>query len=153
MALRGTKVIQVGDRIRYHLDCSWLADDETLSSVTAAIDSGPAICNGIVIDADNRGFHYYVSNGSLDDQFNVIFAQSTSRGELRYDHVQFNVITNGGAVNNAGMTGIMLSILGPTGPAGPSGVGGGSNIFVESGDPPTGGVVGQQILVGSGAPS
>jgi hypothetical protein len=119
----GTKVISVGDRIRYHLDCPWLGDDETLSGVSATVDSGPAICNGIVIDADNKGFHYFVSNGSLDDQFNVIFAQSTSRGELRYDHVQFNVVTNGGTVNNAGMTGLMLSIVGPTGPTGPGGGG------------------------------
>lgn len=30
---------------------------------------------------------------------------------------------------------------------------GGSNIFVDDGPPPAGGVVGQQILVGSGAPA
>jgi hypothetical protein len=151
--LIGTKVQSVGDRIRYHVDCPWLGDDETLSGVSATVDSGPAICDGIVIDADNKGFRYCVSEGSLDDQFNVVFAQSTSRAELRYDHVQFNIVTNGGTVNNAGNEGLMLSIIGPTGPSGPSGVGGGSNIFVEDGDPPTGGVVGQQILVGSGDPS
>lgn len=126
MPLRGTKTIQVGDRIRYHLDCSvWLSDDEILTGVTPTVDSGTAICDGIVIDADNKGFHYFVSNGSLDDQFNVIFAQSTSRTELRYDHIQFNVVTNGGSINNGGMTGLMESIVGPTGPTGPGGGGGG----------------------------
>lgn len=135
--LRGTKVQQVGDRIRYHLDCHWLSDDETLSGVSATVDSGPAICDGIVIDADNRGFHYYVSNGFLDDQFNVIFAQSTSRGELRYDHVQFNIVTNGGTVNNGDQTGLMLSIVGPTGPTGPGG-GGGSGTGATGPTGPTG---------------
>lgn len=34
-----------------------------------------------------------------------------------------------------------------------SGGSGGSNIFVEHGPPPDGGVVGQEILVGSGPPT
>lgn len=157
--LVGKKIQAVGDRIRYHLDCStWLAIDEgeSLSAVTATIDSGPAICDGIVVDGDRLGFHYFVSNGSLDDQFNVIFEQTTSRGQVRYDHVQFNIVTNGGFASANVQAELMISIVGPTGPTGASGSGsgtGGSNIFVEEGPPPSGGVVGQEILVGDGAPS
>lgn len=157
--LVGKKVQTVGDRLRYHVDCSsWLAIDEgeSLSAVSATVDSGPAICDDIVVDGDCLGFHYYVSNGSLDDQFNVIFAQTTSRSQLRYDHVQFNIVTNGGFASDAGNLDLMISIVGPTGPTGADGSGsgtGGSNIFVEEGPPPSGGVVGQEILVGDGAPS
>lgn len=146
------EVQSVGDRIRYHVSCNWLADDETLSAVSAVVDSGPAICDGITRDADNKGFHYYVSNGALDDQFNVIFTQTTSRGEIRNDHVQFNITTNGGAASSGGQTGLMLSIVGPTGATGADGTGDIASIIVDSGPPPSGGVVGQHILVGGGAP-
>lgn len=146
------EVQAVGDRIRYHVQCNWLATDETLSGVSSTVDSGAAICDGITIDADNKGFHYFVSNGSLDDQFNVIFSQTTSRGEVRNDHVQFNIVTNGGAASSGGQTGLMLSIVGPTGATGAAGSGDIASIIVDSGPPPSGGVVGQQILVGGGAP-
>lgn len=129
--LLGTEQQQVGDRIRYHIDCPWLLWNEGLSGVSAVVDSGPAICNGIVIDADNKGFHYFVGNGSLGDQFNVIFSQDTSRGQVRFDHVQFNIVTNGGVASPGGNTGLMISIVGPTGPTGlgatgPTGVTGGT---------------------------
>lgn len=125
MALLYRKTQQVGDRIRYTVECdSWLARDETLTSVTATVDAGPAICDGIVLHHTGRAFHYFVSGGSLNDQFNVIFAQNTTRGELRYDHVQFNIVTNGGTTNLGGQTGLMLSIVGPTGSTGATGAGG-----------------------------
>ena len=132
--LIGQKIQAVGERIRYHVDCSsWLAIDqgESLTGVDATIDSGPAICDGIVVDGDKLGFHYFVSEGALDDQFNVIFAQTTSRLQLRYDHVQFNIVTNGGIASNGGQTGLMISIVGPTGPTGPGGggTGGGGTGF------------------------
>lgn len=153
--LVGQKIQSVGDRIRYHVDCSsWLAIDEgeSLVSVVATVDSGPAICDGVLVDGDKLGFHYYVSNGSLDDQFNVIFEQTTSRAQVRYDHVQFNIVTNGGPASSAGNLDLMISILGPTGATGPGGVDGGTNIFVDDGAPPSGGTVGQEILVGEGPP-
>lgn len=118
--LVGKHVQQVVDRIRYTVDCdSWLLRDETLNGVQAVVDSGTAICDGIVIHHTGRAFHYFVSNGTLEDQFNVIFAQSTTRGEMRFDHVEFFIETNGGfcrtsATNSA----LMLSIVGPTGPTG-----------------------------------
>lgn len=116
--LLATEQQQVGDRIRYHIECPWLAWNEGLSGVSAVVDSGPAICNGIVLDGDNKGFHYFVGNGSLGDQFNVIFSQNTSRGQVRFDHVQFNIVTNGGVASPGGNTGLMISIVGPTGPTG-----------------------------------
>lgn len=123
MPLIGTETQQVGDRIRYHVECDWLKRDERLLGVTGTIDAGPAIVDGIQVDADNQGFHYFVSNGSLNQNFNVIFAQDTTRGELRYDHVAFSILTNGGFVTPpAGATGSILSIVGPTGPRGATGV-------------------------------
>src|SRR5579859_7545208 len=125
MALIGTKTQQVGDRIRYHVECQWLSDDERLTGVTATVDVGPAVCNGIVVDADNQGFHYFVSDTTLGDIFNVTFCQNTSRGEVRYDHINFTITANGGFV--AGATGGSQSIIGLQGPTGPTGFGSGGS--------------------------
>jgi hypothetical protein len=50
---------------------------------------------------------------------------------------------------------LMLSIVGPTGPGGATGMGGdgAASISVDNGPPPPGGDIGQQILVGDGAPT
>src|SRR5260370_454105 len=109
---------QVGDRIRRQITCDWLHIDERLTSVTATVDAGTAICDGINVAADGHSFFYYVSNGTFNDQFNVIFAQNTSRTQLRYDHVQFNIGTNGGDVVVSANQQLMLSIVGSTGPTG-----------------------------------
>lgn len=126
MPLIAKEVQQVADRIRYHVECDWLSRDEILVGVTATVDGDCAVCDGILIDADNRGFHYFVSGGDYRAQFNVIFSQDTSRGQSRFDHVQFNIGTNGGYVHNACSGELMLSIIGPTGPlgTGPAGPGG-----------------------------
>jgi hypothetical protein len=119
MPLVGTETQQVGDRIRYHLDCPWLSHDERLSGVSATVDIGPAVCDGITLDAEHDGFNYFVSNAALGQNFNVIFAQSTTRGQVRYDHVAFSIETNGGTVSGATGPSIpLLSIVGPTGPTG-----------------------------------
>lgn len=139
MALISSEVQQVGDRIRYYVDCdSWLADGESLTGVTGAVDAGHAICDGIQIDHTSRAFHYYVGSGALNDVFNVIFAQSTTRLQVRYDHVNFSITTNGGLTNAGANDPFMLSIVGPTGPTGLTGPGG------SFGGPtgPTGGVGG-----------
>lgn len=115
---------QVGERTRYHVDAGvWLRDGEVLTGVSATVDCGTAVCDGISIDQTTKGFNYFVSNGSYRDQFNVIFAQATSFGELRYDHVQFEIGTNGDFCRtDATGDAIMLSIIGPTGPTGFTGV-------------------------------
>lgn len=114
------KTQQVVDRIRYTVDCDhWLAHNETLTGVSAVVDSGPAICDGIGLHHTGRAFHYFVSNGTLEDQFNVIFSQSTTRGEIRFDHAEFRITTNGGYCQTAATNReLMLSIVGPTGPTG-----------------------------------
>lgn len=120
MALIAKERQQVGDRIRYTVDCdSWLVRDEVLIGVGSVVDAGTAICDGIILHHDNRSFHYFVSNGTLDDQFNVIFSQHTSRGEIRLDHVQFNIGSNGGISITGNGSVVLNSILGPTGATGP----------------------------------
>lgn len=110
---------QVVESIRYHVDCDvWLARGEVLNGVQATVDAGTAIVPTPLIDADNRGFHYFVSGGDLGDQFNVIFSQSTSFKQMRFDHVQVNITNNGGDVIVSANQQLMLSIVGPTGPVG-----------------------------------
>lgn len=114
---------QVTERIRYHVDCDfWLDENETLNGVQGVVDSGPAIVDGIVLDADHRGFHYFVSNGTYQDQFNIVFSQSTTRGQMRFDHAEFIIGTNGGVVITSNTNDqLMLSIVGPTGSTGADG--------------------------------
>src|ERR1035437_4537033 len=114
--LVGTEIQQVADRIRYFIDCDeWLSRDDRLTAVTAAVDAGLAICDGITIAADGRSFHYFVSNGQLNDVFTVIFNQSTVRTQTRFDHVQFSIGPNGGQSILANTQQLMQSIVGPTG--------------------------------------
>jgi len=113
------KTQQVGERIRYTADCdSWLAHNEGLVSVTAVVDIGTAVCDGIIIHHTNRAFHYFISNGTLGDQFNVIFCQTTTRGQIKYSHAQFTIGTNGGYSINSDNGDLMLSIVGPSGATG-----------------------------------
>src|SRR5665213_2892197 len=103
---------QVAERVRYRVDCDiWLARGEILTGITPTVDAGTAVCDGIEVDHTNRAFFYFVTGGDLDDQFNVIFAQATSFGQTRFDHVQFNIGTNGGVVILADTEELMLSIV------------------------------------------
>lgn len=130
MSLLAREQQQVAERIRYYVDCDiWLREGEVLTGITPTVDSGSAVVAGVQIDHTLRGFHYFVSGGNLGDQFNVIFAQGTSLGQTRYDHVQFNISTNGGDVVVANTQQLMLSIVGPTGPTGAGGGGGGGTGF------------------------
>jgi hypothetical protein len=122
MALVGEKVQQVGDNIRYHLECNWVPSDDVITSVTATVDVGNAVISNILVDADGQGFHYFISDSTLNDIFNVIFQQNTRRGEIRYDHINFTIVTNGGTVPNA--NGQTLTVISPTGPAGQGGANG-----------------------------
>jgi hypothetical protein len=153
----------VAERRQYMIDCdSWLEPGETLTGVVATVDSGAATVDTIVVNA--RHFTYFVNGGNLNDQFNVIFAQSTSKTQIRFDHAQFNIGTNGGPVVNAGTETLMLSIIGPTGPGGgangptgPQGPAGPAGAGVQGAPGPTGptgglgptGAPGQIILAGA----
>src|SRR6185312_13316056 len=131
MLLR-TVTQNVGERRRYRVDCDgWLRDSETLSGVQATVDSGTATVNAVAVlpGAENRAFEFYLANGTLGDVFNVVLVQTTSYGQIKTDHIQFTIATNGGTVVVSGNAQLMLSIIGPTGPAG----GGGSGIIPPSG--------------------
>lgn len=111
---------QVVERVRYYIDCDgWLAEDEALNGISAIVDAGSAVCDGIQIDHTRRAFHYFLTGGDYLDQFNVIFCQNTTRGQQRFDHVQFNIGTNGGYVLLAGNQTLLETVVGPVGPTGP----------------------------------
>lgn len=119
MALVAIETKEVVEHIRYYVNCdAWLDDNERLTGVAPVIDSGSAVVDGVQIDATGRAFHYFVGGGNLGDQFNVIFEQTTSLGQTRFDRAQFDMITNGGTVVNANTQELMTSIIGPTGPGG-----------------------------------
>lgn len=94
--LIGTQVQVVGDRTRYHVDCNdWLADNETLSAAptyTVDVDAANNIVTGIVMDADQRGYHYLIQCSVVNDRFNVIFQQVTTLTQIKFDHVAFSVV-------------------------------------------------------------
>src|ERR1019366_6291778 len=119
----GHKTQQVGDNIRYREERpdDWLADGEVLTSVTATIvGSVTAAVTNIL--SGTRKFHYFVTSPTLNDNFNVVFCQNTSRGQVRYDHVGFLIVNNAGLAIGPSATQVQ-SIVGPMGPTGPTGSG------------------------------
>ncbi|MDE2104538.1 MAG: collagen-like protein [Patescibacteria group bacterium] len=155
MGLLAREFKQVAERLRYHIDCDgWLEDGEVLTSVTATVDSGSATVDTILIDHTTEGFWYFVNGGDLNDQFNVIFTQTTSRGQIRYDHVQFNIGTNGGDVFVAGTGDLMKSIVGAQGPTGYGGANGATGPVGNPGATGNTGPTGAAGLTGpSGGPT
>ena len=121
----GHKTQQVGDNIRYHEERpdDWLVDGEVLTDVTATVvGSVTATVTNVAIAASNRSFHYFVSSPTLGDNFNVVFMQVTSRGQVRYDHVNFLIVNNAGLAIGPSINQVQ-SIIGPPGPTGPTGSG------------------------------
>src|ERR1019366_7129652 len=119
----GHKTQQVGDNIRYREERpdDWLADGEVLTSVTATIvGSVTAAVTNIL--SGTRKFHYFVTSPTLNDNFNVVFCQNTSRGQVRYDHIGFLIVDNAGLAIGPSANQVQ-SIIGPAGPTGPAGSG------------------------------
>lgn len=147
----------ISERIRYYVDCDvWLARGEVLVGVTAIPDAGTAVVDGVQVDHTNRAFHYFLTGGTLGDQFNVIFSQTTSFGEIRFDHDQFNIGPNGGDVILSSNQQLMLSIIGGTGPTGATGQVGPTGLTGPTGVGPTGpagGPTGVQGFTGNTGPT
>jgi hypothetical protein len=126
----------VGNRTKYTIDCtSWLQPGETIVGITCTVDAGTATTDTVVIAGDGRSYSFFLNGGTLNDQFNVIIEQVTNLTQIRFDHVEFFIGTNGGPtfVSDANAT-LLLSILGPTGPSGAAGTVG-SRWFQGSGVP------------------
>lgn len=147
----------ISERIRYYVDCDiWLARGEVLAGVTAVPDAGTAIVDGVQIDHTNRAFHYFLTGGTLCDQFNVIFSQTTSFNQVRFDHDQFNIGPNGGEVILSSNQQLMISIIGATGPTGATGTTGptGAGFTGATGyTGPAGGPTGVQGFTGNTGPT
>lgn len=115
-----SKEIQtVGNRIRHAVNCDdWLAEGERLTALICTVDTGTATVDTVEISADGRIGIFYLNNGTFQDQFNVILEFHTSFTQIRYDHMEFFVETNGGPVVSSDNATLMLSIIGPTGATG-----------------------------------
>ena len=117
--LLGTIIQQVESSIQHAIDYSfWLQKGETLANVTFTVDAGTATVSNVSYTPDRTEVRFFLDGGSFGDQFNIIAEATTSFGQVRYDHIQVYVETNGGSVVLAGNNALMLSIVGPTGPTG-----------------------------------
>lgn len=119
MTVLGKYVQTVGDRSRHEYRATWLKPGETLVNVVYTVDQGTATVDGNAFSP--QAFWFYLNGGDLGDQFNVIVRQETSFGQIRYDHLEVFVETNGGPTIIGGHTGLLLSLVGPPGPTGISG--------------------------------
>ena len=139
----GRKIQTVGDRVQHQVDCTpWLNATETVTAVSFTVDQGSATVDALVIAGDGKSYTFFLNGGTLGDQFNIIIEQTTSLTQIRYDHFEVFVETNGGATITLDNDTLMLSIVGP---AGPTGVGGGIG--------PTGGTAGLTGPTGPTAPT
>src|SRR5208282_5823159 len=117
--LLGTIIQQVESSIQHSIEYrQWLARGETLASVTFTVDAGTATISNVSYSPTKTEVDFFLNDGTLGDQFNVIACATTSFGQVRYDQIQVYIETNGGAVVLSSNQALMLSILGPTGPTG-----------------------------------
>jgi hypothetical protein len=92
--LLGRKLISVGDKLRYVIDYdSWLDTTETLSSITFAVDDGPATVPSYTIAGDGKSVSFFVTGADADTPtFNVTVEAVTSATQEKNDHIEFNVV-------------------------------------------------------------
>lgn len=124
--LLGQIIEVVGDKVEHTIDYSaWLARGETLASVSFTVDSGTATVTNVTLTPNQKAVRFYLSGGTLGDQFNVISTATTSIGQVKMDHIGVSVQTNGGPVFLSSNQTLMQSIMGATGPQGMTGGTGG----------------------------
>ena len=125
----GRKIQTVGDRVQHPVDCTpWLGTGEIITDVHFTIDQGSATVDTLVIAGDGKSYTFFLNGGTLGDQFNIIIQQTTSLTQIRYDHFEVYVETNGGPTITLDNETLMLSIAGPTGLPGPPGAPGGPRL-------------------------
>jgi hypothetical protein len=120
----------VGQRLRLDVDYrDWLVFGEVLTGVRCTVDAGTATVDTIVLSPDKKSVSFFLVNGTPGDRFNIIVEADTSLTQIRFDHIEVFVETNGGpVVTSPNNTVTYLSILGPTGPTGPTGATGSTGI-------------------------
>lgn len=89
------KQISPSDNRRYTIDYSdWLDDTETLSTVTFAVDTGPATVGSHAISADGKSVVFFVTGAVIaTPTFNVAVQATSSAAQIKNDHVEFNVVS------------------------------------------------------------
>ena len=110
--LLGTIIQQVESSIQHAIDYSfWLQKGETLANVTFTVDAGTATVSNVSYTPDRTEARFFLDGGSLGDQFNIIAEATTSFGQIRYDHIQVYVETNGGSVVLAGNNALTVPVF------------------------------------------
>lgn len=91
--LLARKLISPGEERRYTIQYDFLDTGETLSTVTFALASGSATVPLSVIAADGKSVNFFITSILLaDTPFNLNVTATTSTGQIKKDHIEFNVV-------------------------------------------------------------
>ena len=94
--LLGTIIQSVGAELQNSIDYRyWLQKGETLAAVVFTVDAGTATITGVTYSPDQKEVDFFLNGGTIGDQFNIIAEATTTFGQVRYDHIQVYVETNG----------------------------------------------------------
>lgn len=85
--------IATADKRRLTIDYSaYLDTTETLSTVTFAVDVGPATVPSSSIAGDGKSVTFFVKDASTSfPLFNVYLQATTNLGQVKNDHIEFDV--------------------------------------------------------------
>lgn len=94
--LLGRKLISPGDDRRFTIDyVDFLDTTETLSGVVFAVSTGPATVPNQSIAADGKSVSFFTTGAQLTTAtFNVTVVATTTLGQIKNDHIEFNVVAS-----------------------------------------------------------
>lgn len=86
--------VVASDKKRYTIDYEdWLDTTETLSTVTFAVDAGPATITSSAISSDSKSVSFIIHGAvSTTTPFNVYVQATSSAGQIKNDHIEFDVV-------------------------------------------------------------
>lgn len=99
MSLLGTKAHTAGNTIRYTIDYTrWLEDGVSLSGATVVMD--PAFTatvkditiSSVAVLSEHNKVSFVMAGGSVNEAFTLDVQITDSRGEIKNDTVQFQIV-------------------------------------------------------------
>lgn len=69
----------------------WLAVGEQLTAVVCSVSAAPATVDTITLAPDKKSVSFFVDDGTLDTEFNVVVEATTNTTQVRYDRIDFVV--------------------------------------------------------------